>query len=47
MLAIANLSDDKDNEYFSDGISEELLNVLANVPGAEGVGADLGVFVQR
>jgi TolB-like protein len=31
-LAFANLSDDKANEYFSDGISEELLNVLAKVP---------------
>jgi len=33
VLAFANLSDDKSNEYFSDGISEELLNVLAKVPG--------------
>ncbi|MES1195170.1 MAG: adenylyl cyclase, partial [Opitutus sp.] len=33
VLAFANLSDDKNNEYFSDGISEELLNVLAKVPG--------------
>ncbi len=33
VLAFANLSDDKQNEYFSDGISEELLNVLAKVPG--------------
>ena len=33
VLAFANLSDDKANEYFSDGISEELLNVLAKVPG--------------
>ena len=33
VLAFANLSDDKVNEYFSDGISEELLNVLAKVPG--------------
>ena len=32
VLAFANLSDDKANEYFSDGISEELLNVLAKVP---------------
>ena len=32
VLAFANLSDDKDNEYFSDGISEELLNVLAKIP---------------
>jgi TolB-like protein/Tfp pilus assembly protein PilF len=33
VLAFANLSDDKANEYFSDGISEELLNVLGKVPG--------------
>ncbi len=33
VLAFANLSDDKTNEYFSDGISEELLNVLAKIPG--------------
>ena len=33
VLAFSNLSDDKANEYFSDGISEELLNVLAKVPG--------------
>ncbi|MBI2813051.1 MAG: TIR domain-containing protein [Opitutae bacterium] len=33
VLAFANLSDDKANEYFSDGISEELLNVLAKISG--------------
>ena len=33
VLAFANLSDDKANECFSDGISEELLNVLAKIPG--------------
>lgn len=33
VLPFANLSEDKANEYFSDGISEELLNVLAKVPG--------------
>lgn len=33
VLAFANLSRDPDNEYFSDGISEELLNLLAKVPG--------------
>ena len=33
VLAFVNLSGDKDSEYFSDGISEELLNVLAKVPG--------------
>ena len=35
VLAFANLSDDKANEYFSDGISEELLNVLCKVPGLQ------------
>jgi len=33
VLAFANLSEDKENEYFSDGVSEELLNVLAKIPG--------------
>jgi TolB-like protein len=32
VLAFANLSADAENEYFSDGISEELLNLLAQVP---------------
>ncbi len=33
VLAFTNLSDDKANEYFSDGISEELLTVLQKIPG--------------
>ncbi len=33
VLAFENLSGDKENEYFSDGVSEELLNVLGRVPG--------------
>ncbi|WP_414661152.1 TIR domain-containing protein [Horticoccus sp. 23ND18S-11] len=33
VLAFANLSTDKDTEYFSDGVSEEILNTLANHPG--------------
>ena len=33
VLPFVNMSDDKDNEYFSDGISEELLNVLVRVKG--------------
>src|ERR1700678_4042718 len=33
VLPFENLSDDKENEYFSDGISEELLDVLTKVPG--------------
>jgi TolB-like protein/Flp pilus assembly protein TadD len=33
VLPFINMSDDKENEYFSDGISEELLNVLVKVKG--------------
>jgi TolB-like protein/Flp pilus assembly protein TadD len=32
VLPFVNMSGDKDNEYFSDGISEEILNVLAGIP---------------
>jgi len=33
VLAFTNMSNDPEQEYFSDGISEELLNVLAKIPG--------------
>jgi adenylate cyclase len=33
VLPFANLSDDSENEYFSDGLSEEIRNRLAGVPG--------------
>jgi adenylate cyclase len=33
VLPFVNMSEDKNNEYFSDGISEELLNVLVRVEG--------------
>jgi len=33
VLAFENMSADPEQEYFSDGISEELLNVLAKLPG--------------
>jgi TolB-like protein len=32
VLPFANLSPDKENEYFADGLAEELLNLLAKVP---------------
>ena len=32
VLPFINMSDDASNEYFSDGISEELLNLLAGIP---------------
>jgi len=33
VLSFANLSADKENEYFSDGLAEEILNLLAKIPG--------------
>jgi len=32
VIPFANISGDPDNEYFSDGLSEELLNLLARIP---------------
>src|SRR5207237_4994204 len=33
VLPLVNLSRDPDQEYFADGLAEELLNLLAKVPG--------------
>jgi TolB-like protein/Flp pilus assembly protein TadD len=33
VLPFVNMSSDPENEFFSDGLSEELLNVLARIPG--------------
>ncbi len=38
VLAFADLSADKGSEYFADGVSEELLDVLGKVPGLRVVG---------
>ncbi len=38
VLPFVNMSADADNEYFSDGLSEELLNVLAKIPGLQVAG---------
>ncbi len=35
VLPFTDLSPGKDQEYFSDGMAEEILNVLANVPGLD------------
>jgi eukaryotic-like serine/threonine-protein kinase len=33
VLPFANMSADRENEYFSDGLAEEILNLLAKIPG--------------
>ncbi|HEX2454714.1 MAG TPA: protein kinase [Vicinamibacterales bacterium] len=33
VLPFANLSGDKENEYFSDGLADEIINELARIPG--------------
>jgi TolB-like protein/Tfp pilus assembly protein PilF len=33
VLPFANLSADKENEYFSDGLAEEIINALTHIPG--------------
>ena len=38
VLPFVNMSNDADQEYFSDGISEEIINVLAQVPGIKVIG---------
>lgn len=38
VLPFVNMSDDPDNEYFSDGISEEILNLLTGVPDLKVIG---------
>lgn len=38
VLPFVNLIDDPENEYFSDGLSEEILNLIARIPGLKVVG---------
>jgi len=38
VLSFVNMSNDKDQEYFSDGLSEELLNLLAKIPELKVIG---------
>jgi len=33
VLPLANIGGDKENEYFSDGLAEEIINLLAQIPG--------------
>jgi serine/threonine protein kinase len=38
VLPFANMSANKENEYFGDGLAEEIINVLAHVPGIKVAG---------
>lgn len=38
VLPFVNLSSDKENEYFSDGLSDEILNALVRLPGLRVIG---------
>ncbi len=38
VLPFVNMSDDPSNEYFADGLSEEILNLLARIPGLKVIG---------
>ncbi len=44
VLPFVNMSSDKENEYFSDGLSEELLNLLAQIPGLRVAGRTSSFF---
>ena len=40
------MSGDKENEYFSDGLAEEIINALTHIPGLKVIGADVCVRIQ-
>jgi TolB-like protein len=44
VLPFANMSADKENEYFGDGLAEEIINVLAHVPGIKIAGRTSSFF---
>lgn len=44
VIPFANLSADKENEFFGDGLAEEIINVLAHVPGIKVAGRTSSFF---
>ena len=44
VLPFANLSADKENEYFSDGLAEEIINALAHMPNLKVAGRTSSFF---
>ena len=47
VLPFLNLSSDKENEYFSDGLAEEIINALTRIPKSARDGAHFRVRVPR
>jgi eukaryotic-like serine/threonine-protein kinase len=47
ILPFANMSADKENEYFGDGLAEEIINVLAQVPGMKVAGRTSSFFFRE
>jgi hypothetical protein len=46
VLPFVNMSGDAKNDYFSDGITEEILDALAQLPSLKVAAADFGICVQ-
>jgi TolB-like protein len=44
VLPFANMSSDKENEFFGDGLAEEIINVLAQAPGLKVAGRTSSFF---
>ena len=44
VMPFANMSADKENEFFGDGLAEEIINVLAHVPGIKVAGRTSSFF---
>jgi len=47
VLPFVDMSEKKDQEYFADGMAEDIINLLAKVPDLRVPGADLVVLLQR
>ena len=47
VLPLANESGDASQQYFSDGISEDLITALSQFPGLKVIGRSFGLHVQR
>jgi serine/threonine protein kinase len=47
VLPFVNMSGDKEQEYFSDGLAEEIINALTQIPGLKVIRTDIIIFLQR